>query len=313
MSLLSWNCQGLGRFQDLVISRLKEMRKEHFSEVLFPMETMNKRNVLVDLQEWLGYDMVHTIEPIGRRGGLALFWKNIVEIDFLFTDKNLVDIKVMLGDSSFFASCIYGDPSGIKLRSLVWQRLSRIGVNRKEEWCIFGDFNDIIHGGEKIGGPDRNDGVYGPFNDMLRACGMSELPSTGNSFTWVGRGMIFGFSVSLIDALEIGIGFLCFQHLINKFWKKGSDHRPVLISLILSKDYYRGSFRFDRRFFNKPRVKETILASWNIQGRPGQGVVSVAERLRVCRKALSKWKKENNVNSRDKIAQLQIALERGIV
>lgn len=51
------------------------------------------------------------------------------------------------------------------------------------------------------------------------------------------------------------------------------------------------------------------MASWNQPLRFDQRGHSVAERLRACRKALSNWKKENNLNSRDKIVQIQVALE----
>lgn len=71
--------------------------------------------------------------------------------------------------------------------------------------------------------------------------------------------------------------------------KRGSDHRLVLISMVASKEVYKGSFRFDKRFLNKPLVKETIADCWNKTQR--SGVVSVTDRLREVRKGLSLWKK----------------------
>lgn len=255
----------------------------------------------------LGYDRVFTIQPVGRCGGLALFWKNSVKIDFKFFDKNLLDLQVQFGAANFYVSCIYGDPD-FNRRKVVWERVSRVGINRLEGWIMVGDFNDICHNGEKIGGPRRSDSMFKPFNEMLRACHMVELPSNGNRFTWAGRRYDLWIQSRLDRAFGNDEWFRSFPASNQLFLEmRGSDHRPVLVNLIASQDSYRGQFRFDSRFLHKPRVEEAILQAW---GPSENGFTfPVAKRLRDCRRSLSSWKRENDLNSFDNIRKIELALE----
>lgn len=69
MSVLRWNCQGLGN--KLKIQTLKEMRREHVLDFMFLMETKIKSNFHVkNMQSWLCYENSHIVE---QSGGLALF------------------------------------------------------------------------------------------------------------------------------------------------------------------------------------------------------------------------------------------------
>ena len=135
MSIISWNCRRLGRTQEPTVQRLKELLSAHFPEVFFLMETMNSRNTLVDLQAWLGYDRLFTVDPVNIGGGLALFWKNSVDVTFLYEDKNLLDVHIFYEGKQFNLSCVYGNPN-VSLRHFVWERLKRIGINRKNSWCL---------------------------------------------------------------------------------------------------------------------------------------------------------------------------------
>lgn len=85
----------------MIILRLKKSIKEHFPEVLFIMESKHKCNILVDLQEWLGYEKFFTVNPISYSGGLAVLWKSNIEVVVKYADKNH-DLDVQFGDLRFF-------------------------------------------------------------------------------------------------------------------------------------------------------------------------------------------------------------------
>ena len=283
------------------------MKVSHFPEILFLMETKNCSNVIVDLQVWLGYERVYTVNPVGLSGGLALLWKKGVDVVVKFADKNLIDFQVQFGSHAFFVSCVYGNPT-FSYRHMVWEKLIRIAINRKEPWYMLGDFNAILHNGEKRGGPRRGDASFLPFKDMLESCEMLELPSTSNPFTWGGRRSDLWIQSRLDRCFGNKNWFRFFPESNQEFLdKRGSDHRPVLVRLSKSTEAYRGNFRFDKRLFNQPNVKEAITKAWN--GDQRRGRTFVFDKLKKCRSALSKWKKENNLNSQTRISQARAALE----
>ena len=282
MSIISWNCQGLGQPQDLTIPRLREMRQKHSPEVLFLMETMQCRNVLVDLQVWLGYDQVFTVEPVGHAGGLAVFWKKSVKIKFLHVNKNFLDTIMQFGDVSFYASCVYG-PSSVYSRGDLWERLTRLGVNGKDTWCVFGDFNDILHNGEKIGGVWRSDDSFDPFNQMIKACDLEEIQAHGDGFTWGGKRYDSWVHSRLDRCFGNKAWFRKFPCANQTFMdKRGSDHRPVLIHLIESQDSYRGSFKYDKRLLEVDGVRDNVANAWDFACASGNA--SASFRLKSCRR-----------------------------
>ncbi|KAG2327641.1 hypothetical protein Bca52824_010369 [Brassica carinata] len=167
----------------------------------------------------------------------------------------------------------------------------RIGVNRKESWCVFGDFNDILHNGERIGGSWRSDESFAPFNHMVKACQLLELQSHGNGYTWSGNRNNSTVHSRLDRCFGNRAWFNKFPNSNQCFLdKRGSDHRPVLIHLIEAQESYRGCFRFDTRFLKVDGVRETVANAWNDDQTRGGRSVSI--RLKACRRALSNLKRQ---------------------
>ncbi|XP_010419175.1 PREDICTED: uncharacterized protein LOC104704850 [Camelina sativa] len=143
---------------------------------------------------------------------------------------------------------------------------------------------------------------------MLETCDMVELASKGNQFTWAGKRYDLWIQSRLDRVFGNKEWFSHFPASNQRFLDmRGSDHKPVLLKLMDLQEEYRGHFRFDRRLLYKPNVEEAIAHAW---GSSSVGVTSsVSQRLRLCRKALSAWKRTNTLNAKETITRLETDLE----
>ena len=61
---------------------------------IFLIETLCNRRKLEGLKTKLGYEGLFTVDPMGRSGGLALFWKANNNVRLLKFSKNCIDVEV---------------------------------------------------------------------------------------------------------------------------------------------------------------------------------------------------------------------------
>ena len=71
MSLLSWNCRGLGNAT--TIEELRDMAKNYTPTVVCVLETQVHKARVEGLKSTLGYANAFAVNCSGRSGGLGLF------------------------------------------------------------------------------------------------------------------------------------------------------------------------------------------------------------------------------------------------
>ena len=92
MSILSYNCRGLG--QPRTVQVLTDLVKHKKPSFVFLMGTLCYRNQLEGLKNKLGFENLFVVDRVGRSGGLALLWDGNYEAHLIKYAANFVDIEM---------------------------------------------------------------------------------------------------------------------------------------------------------------------------------------------------------------------------
>ncbi|XP_048623890.1 uncharacterized protein LOC125592615 [Brassica napus] len=120
---------------------------------------------------------------------------------------------------------------------------------------------------------------------MLTDCGMLEFSFTGDMLSWVGKR---AGRVTVRCRLDRAVGNADwhekFPHSNVKYLRLwGSDHRPILADILTKPTRRSMKFKFDRRWLDNEELS--------------------------CRKSLSEWRKQHNINSAKLVEELKEKVE----
>ena len=264
MRILSWNCRGMG--SKWTISYLSEIRHKHKPDFLFLSETKQESEFFLKFQAHFGYDNLVTVDPVGRSGGLALFYNNEYQVKVLYSSNRMIDVEAEALGKKVYLTFVYGDPVQ-EMREQVWERLTRYGLTRSEPWFIIGDLNEIRGNHEKDGGSIRSADSFILFNNMIRNSGLLEFPARGNKFSWQGRrrkgkGAVM-VRCRLDRALKNEESHTLFPCSFTEYLGMvASDHRPVVAYLDDKVPRRKGQSRFDKRWIGQEGLLDSITMGW---------------------------------------------------
>ena len=289
---------------NLTVQRLRGFRKKTRPDVMFLMETKNQDETVLRMFRNTDYVNHFTVPPVGLSGGLCLSWTNKVQIDILSSSPNLIDVQLTWKIFSSLVSFVYGPPKA-KDRPAFWESIKLLGAGRKDAWLLAGDFNDLLHNDEKVGGPLRWKGSFLSFRSFVSQNGLWDLQHFCNDLSW--RGTRYNHLIhSKLDRAMANVAWSeSFPSEYLNF--EGSDHRPVLIFFDQNLKRNKGLFRFDRRVKEKPEIRELVQDNWC-----AEATASVISKISRVRAKIVEWIKLQNLNSKLEIVDFLKRLEEAL-
>ena len=273
MSCLAWNCCGLGN--PCTVRELRDLIRVKDLSVMFLAETWADKARLKELKRNLGFDNLHFVERINRGGGLALSWKNSVDLQVQTSSKNYIDIIVNKGvDGAWRLKGFYGELVTHK-RIESWNLLQDLNSRMALPWLCLGDFNEITRQSEKLGGSIQSQAQMQLFRDAIDECGFMDLGFTGSQFTWKKH---FNDGHSVWERLDQG---LATRDWMLKSARTIVHHLPSFTSnhcliWIVPRDLIFPTatkpFRFEEMWLAEKGCSNTIQAVWAEQDSTNLGI-----------------------------------------
>jgi hypothetical protein len=129
------------------------------------------------------------VGSFGRGGGLALLWSQEIEVKLESCDKLHIDVTARLvsaRESIWRFTGFYGEARR-ELRHRSWDLLKLLNERCDLPWLCAGDFNEVLHANEQIGGQGRSERQIEGFRDAVADCGFVDLGYIGLPYTWDNR------------------------------------------------------------------------------------------------------------------------------
>ncbi|KAL4304565.1 hypothetical protein GQ457_10G010000 [Hibiscus cannabinus] len=251
------------------------------------------------------------VDPIGKSGGLALWWKDEVDISILSATKNFIDTSISIdNETPWFGTFLYGCPNK-EGKNDVWRALSNLRSKDSEPWCLMGDSNIVISQSEKLGGRPFDPRQTTSFQTLLDECGLLEMPLKGGPFTWSNRRIEDNSILEKIDRIFFNISWSSnFKKALGIIEPAvGSDHSPIVLLLKGMSKKYRKDFKFESKWLLENDCKDLITEGWAYPST-GPGGLKLHWRLMNSRRKLQAWCKERfgskRIKSEDILARLSI-------
>ena len=225
MRTIAWNCRSAGRA--LTVRALKELIRESNLDRVFLSETKIKSKRINKICDRLKFVDSWCVDANGLFGDLVLFWRSGVDVEVVFSNKNMIVALVYSNppEAPWLLFAIYG-PNQRSKKEKFWEMLENMVSTFSGPWVVIRDLNCIKRAKKKRGGYAVTESSVSHLRDFMSNTGAINLGFTGPSFTWSNRreGL-----ANIKERLDQG---LCDQECNLYFPKQGSNTCVILTQII---------------------------------------------------------------------------------
>ena len=230
MRTLAWNCRGASRA--LTVRALKALIREKSPDVGFEAESKSKSHRIERIHSSIGFVDKFCVEPVGKSGGLAIFWKAGMDLEIVYSDKNVIASLVYSDppSSPWLFLLIYGPPH-VNGRERFWKCLEELVSAFAGPWLVIRDFNCVDSNLDKRGGRYLGEALTRSFSNFVHAIGAIGLGFIGSRFTWSNKCEGLANIKERLDKAVCNQEWQCLfpkagvKHLVAP----ASDHAPIIL------------------------------------------------------------------------------------
>ncbi|XP_048494362.1 uncharacterized protein LOC125494693 [Beta vulgaris subsp. vulgaris] len=226
-----------------------------------------------------------------RGGRIVVAWNPMsFQVDIMFISSQLMHCYITgPAGRKFFCTFLYAfnDAHG---RREAWEDLEKLVGLCKGPWIILGDFNCVMSNEERIGARVRQQDME-DLRRCMAQCGMQDLTSTGNLFTWNNKQEGDCRVYSKLDRAMVNDDwYRMFPTSAAHFMPKGLfDHSPIVVNVYPARENNRRPFKYFTMWSLASSFSQLIQEGWNqdVQGTPMYKVVKKIKEVKLRLKKLN--------------------------
>jgi hypothetical protein len=282
--------------------------------VVFLCETKKRARAMDKIKWRLGFKNGVAADCDGRSGGLALWWRDGVEVTVRPWCQYYIDAVITFEGKTWRFTGIYGEPR-TDMRHKTWEILRFLRAQDNLPWLCAGDFNEIVSRNEQHGGNPRNESQMLAFRECLTDCGLNDLGYKGHPFTWNNRR---AGEENIQVRLDRGTATARFLELfslthVEHIPTEESYHAALVIKLAdgaeIAQNRSPRGFVYEEMWLKHAGYEDMIKAAWEKSDGAAPGIGGLCSRLTEMSADMERWSFESFGSVRAEIKSLRSKLD----